>query len=166
MSSVQVNAGGALKGGGLVQGAVNVSGQLLAGNSVGAVDTGNLTLANGSTFVYDVDFASAARDFVQVAGNLGIEQGAILALTEQSVNSVPYGSKLTLINYSGLWNGNFFTHGGSTVADGSVVALGSTQWLVRYADNSNSLTITAVPEPSMVILACLSSVGLLMRRRR
>ena len=166
MSSVQVNAGGALKGGGLVQGAVNVSGQLLAGNSVGAVDTGNLFLANGSTFVYDVDFAAAARDFVQVAGNLGIEQGAILALTEQSVNSVPYGSKLTLINYSGSWNGNFFTHGGSTVADGSVVALGSTQWLVRYADNSNSLTITAVPEPSMVILACLSSVGLLMRRRR
>jgi len=95
-------------------------------------------------------------------------------------------SKLTLINYNGVWNGNTF----AGFANNSTFLLGSNTWQIRYddidggdnflgdnflGDNflgeqnfSNYLTITtiaAIPEPSAALLGGLGVFALLRRRR-
>ncbi len=165
-SSIHVEVGGVLKGSGLIHGAVNVSGQLVAGSSVGTLGTGPLTFRNDSMFAYEMDLASFSRGFVQVAGDFAIENGAVLTLTEQGGTGVSYGTKFTLIRYSGAWDGGLFAHDGTTLADNSVIQLDSSPWLVQYADGSEGFTLTSVPEPAAAVISSLTFMGLLMRRRR
>ncbi len=165
-SPVNVGVNGTLVGDGLIDGVVNVSGQLLAGSNLGNLSTGNLNFTSGSTFAYEIDFASTARGLIEVAGNLGINAGAILALSETPGNFVPEGSKFTLIRYSGVWDESLFTYAGNELADGSVFNLNGMQWLIDYADGAEGLTVMAIPEPSVVVVISLTCFGFLIRRRR
>lgn len=78
-----------------------------------------------------------------------------------------------LINYSGTWNSGVFTYNGTPLADGSRFFVGSQQWEIDYnrssptglanftsdyLPSSSFVAVTAVPEPSTLVLACLGGV--------
>ena len=75
-----------------------------------------------------------------------------------------------LINYSGAWNGGLFTFGSTVLTDGAQFMVGEQQWEIDYnrtsptgllnftgdyLPSSNFVAITAVPEPSTLVLAAL-----------
>jgi hypothetical protein len=135
-----------------------------------------------STFAYEINndaAANVAGDLTAVTGNLAFDltNAAILTLSELGAGSWSAGEKLTLISYSGAWNGGLFNYGG-TLADDSTINFSGTGWLFNYNDTaagtnytgdltgSSYVTMTAVPEPN--VAALLGGLGTLMllRRRR
>jgi hypothetical protein len=138
-------------------------------------------LAGGSTFAYEMDNAAAATaagDLTAVNGNLTLSllTHANLSLTELGAESWAAGDKLTLICYSGGWNGGLFNYQGETLADDSTLSFSGTSWLFNYNDSgagtnyadpltgSTFVTLTAIPEPATALLGGLGLLALLRRR--
>ena len=86
-----------------------------------------------------------------------------------------------MINYSGSWNGGLFTYNGTPLADGSRFMVGSQQWEIDYdrtspaglanftgdyLPNSSFVAITAVPEPSALVLMAIGAGLAAVGRRR
>ena len=181
--AVSVASGATLGGGGSIAGAVNVSGTLAPGASIGPLATGSLTFNNGANFAYEMDSGAApavAGDFQQVFGDLALTGTVNLNLTDlaSSPSAFAPGTTLTLINYAGTWNGGFFTYGTNELANGESFTAGLTGWTINYNAISGGLnfasestggsfvTLTAVPEPgSWIALGCLLGSGTLLRRR-
>jgi fibronectin-binding autotransporter adhesin len=184
-TSTTVGSGGTLQGSGSIAGAVTVQsgGIIAAGNSIESLATGALTLGGGSTFAYEIDkdaAAGVAGDLTAVTGNLTLDVSnlAILTLTELgTAGSWTAGDKLTLISYSGTWNGGLFDYGG-TLADDSTINFSGMDWTFNYNDTaagtnytgdltgSSYVTMTAIPEPNVAALLGGLSVLALLRRRR
>jgi hypothetical protein len=136
-----------------------------------------------ATFAYEIDNdapANEAADLTAVTGNLTIDLGntAILTLGELGSSSWTIGEKLTLISYSGTWNGGLFNYGG-TLADDSTINFSGMGWSFNYNDTvagtnytgdltgSRYVTMTAIPEPSVTtLLGGLGILALLRRRRK
>lgn len=149
--------------------------------------TGTLTLDAGSTFEYELDkdaLPTVAGDLTAVTGNLVLDTGnlSILNLVELGSGSwsIDPSDKLTLISYTGSWNGGLFRlgSGGPTILDDTMINFNGTDWLFDYNDDTagtnysgdttgavSFVTMTAVPEPSISLLGGLG-VLLLLRRRR
>ena len=182
-TSTTIGTGSTLQGSGSIGGSVTVQGggTLAAGNSIESLATGALTLEALSTFAYEIDndaAANVAGDLTAVSGNLIIDSGntANLTLGELGSGSWTIGEKLTLISYSGTWNGGLFDYAG-TLADDSTFTFSGMQWLFNYNDTvagtnytddltgSSFVTMTAVPEPSAALLGGLGLLVLLRRRR-
>jgi hypothetical protein len=141
-----------------------------------------LTLVGGSTFQYETNkdaAATVAGDLTAVTGNLTVDlsNSAILTLSELgTVGSWSVGDKLTLISYSGVWNGGLFYYLGGTLADDSTISFSGIDWSFNYNDNasgtnytsdltgSNYVTMTAIPEPS--VTALLGGLVMLTIKRR
>jgi hypothetical protein len=99
-------------------------------------------------------------------------------LSELGSGSWSAGEKLTLISYSGAWNGGLFSYNSSALADDSTINFSSMEWLFNYNDTAagtnytgdltgtSYVTMTAIPEPN--VAALLGGLGtlLLLRRRR
>ena len=184
-TSTTVGTGATLQGSGGIGGSVTVEGggTLAAGNSIESITTGALSLQALSTFAYEVNkdaAANVAGDLTAVTGNLTFDltNAAILTLTDLGSGSWSVGEKLTLISYSGTWNGGLFNYGG-TLADDSIINFSGMQWMFNYNDSaagtnytgdltgSNFVTMTAVPEPDVAaLLGGLGTIILLRHRRR
>jgi autotransporter-associated beta strand protein len=176
LSSVTVGNSGILGGNGAANGsvAINSGGTLAPGNSIDSLDTGAVVFLNGATYAYDLNTDVLNGDLLNVAGNLSLQSGAAinLNLSELVAGTVSLGSKLTLISYSGTWNNTTF----SGFSNGSQFTLGNHTWKIDYADtvagsnggrfgkNVTITVITAVPEPTALMM--VGSLSLLFLRRR
>ncbi len=136
-----------------------------------------------------------AADLLVVNGNLDIASGSLLTFTDITSGTVqPFVEDTTIfamINYTGSWNNGLFTYGGNELADGERFFVGSQQWEIdyNYAYNTASpstirplnfqadylpssgtqtfVAITAVPEPStLVLLGIGSALACWAARRR
>jgi autotransporter-associated beta strand protein len=181
-STVTVSGTGSILGGtGTIGGSVTVNGgnTLAPGASIQSLATGALSLQSASTYAYEADndaAAASAGDLTVVNGNLNLVTGALLTLQELGAGAWTIGEKLTLINYSGIWNGGLFTRGGS-IADDSEISFSGMQWLFNYNDTGagsnfaddltagSYVTMTAVPEPSAALLGLFGLLVLARRRR-
>jgi autotransporter-associated beta strand protein len=192
-TAVTVQSGAEVGGSGSIGGVVNVlaGGTLSPGNSIQSLAVGATTFSGSSTFEYEYDSTdpaslAAAADLLVVNGNLTINAGAILTLTDLAGSPNPfvnYTTTFALISYSGAWNNGLFTYNGNELADGDWFLVGSQEWQIDYnrmlstglanftgdyLTGGSFVAITAVPEPSTwaMALAGLAGSFLVMRRRR
>jgi fibronectin-binding autotransporter adhesin len=165
-STVEIN-GGVLGGNG-TSGAVNVNlgGVLAPGASIGTLNTGAVSFASGATFALEINTDLGTTDLLNVTGNLSITGGAILTLSDLGSNTV-LNTTLTVIDYSGTWNGGFFTYNGNVLADGATFNYGANSYTIDY-DNGSSVTlaVAAIPEPATTALMGLALGGLFFARRK
>jgi autotransporter-associated beta strand protein len=181
-STLTTVSNGATLGGNGEVGALTVAsgGTLAPGNSIESLGAGNVSFEANSTFAYELNSAILDGDLLHSTGTLDITPGAILTLAQEASGSLAIGSKLTLISYFGGWTGaELFTYLGSTLNDGAVFTLGSNDWQFDYDDLSGGsnftadqsgatrfVTMTVIPEPSvLVLLGGFGVLGLLRRRR-
>ena len=173
-----------LQGSGSIGGSVTIQngGKLAAGNSIESLATGALSLQALATFAQEINndaAATVAGDLTAVTGNLTLDLAntAILTLTELGSGSWSANEKLTLISYSGTWNGGLFNYGG-TLADDSTINFSGATWQFNYNDTvagsnytsdltgTNFVTMTVVPEPNVAALFGSFGILALLRRRR
>jgi fibronectin-binding autotransporter adhesin len=187
-TTTTVDNGATLQGSGSIAGSVtvNTGATLATGNSIESLGTGALALNAGSTFAYELQtdlyagIPNVAGDLTYVTGNLDITTGALLTLTDLAAIStvLANNSSLTLISYTGAWNGGLFTYDSATLNDDSTFVLGANTWRFNYNDSAggpnyasdqigatNFVTMTVIPEPRAALLGCLG-VLLILRRRR
>ncbi|MEI7781371.1 MAG: autotransporter-associated beta strand repeat-containing protein, partial [Planctomycetota bacterium] len=192
-TAVTVQSGAEVGGSGSIGGVVNVlaGGTLSPGNSIQSLAVAATTFSGSSTFEYEYDSTNpaslaAAADLLVVNGNLAINSGAILTLTDLASSPRPFVNNTTifaLINYSGTWNGGLFTYNGTELADGAWFLVSSQEWEIDYNRTSSTgldnftgdyltggsfVVITAVPEPATLALVAVGMVlaPYAMRRRR
>ena len=184
--TVTVANGATLGGTGSISGPVIVNGILSPGASIESLSTGALTLNGGSTFAYELNSSAAAAvagDFQKVFGNLTLSGTVTLGLTDLAATPtvIAGGTTLSLINYTGAWNGGFFIYDGTTLTNNSTFTAGLNTWRINYDAISGGLnfasestaghfvtltTLTSVPEPgSLLALGCLVGSGFLLRRK-
>lgn len=171
-----------LQGSGVINGAITVAGTLAPGNSIESLGSGAVTFNSGSTLSYELNTGSVSADLLYSSGALSIADGTTLLLSDLGLDAeLGYGTKFTLISYLDTaenWTGGLFTYDSQTLNDGDIFTLGANQWLFDYndltgganfsADQSGAsrfVTMTAIPEPSTVILGGLGLMALLCRRR-
>jgi len=183
-TSTTIATGGTLQGSGTIGGSVTIQGggTLASGNSIESLATGALSLQAFSTLSYEINNDVApgvAADLTAVTGTLTIDLGnaAILTLTELGGGSWTNGEKLTLISYTGAWNGGLFNFGGTALADDSTFTFDTQRWLFNYNDTvagsnytgdlttPSYVTMTAIPEPRAALLGAIGLLALLRRRR-
>lgn len=166
-TSASVGSTAVLAGNGSIAGAVDVAGGAVAPGVAGIapLKTGALSFIDG-TYAAQINTQSLQADLLDVTGDLTLG-GASNALSLADIAAVPatvaHDTKLTLIKYTGTWNGGIF----SGYADDSLFTFGSNTWRIDY-DDSSAVTLTAVvPEPSIVATAVGAAlIGLSARRRR
>jgi autotransporter-associated beta strand protein len=173
--AVTIAPSASLGGNGRLTGALVANGVVAPGNSIGTLTTGAMDFSGVSTYDHEMNTLSLTGDLMNVNGNLTIQAGAQLTLSELASATVADGSKLTLISYAGLWSGTTF----AGYSQGSIFSLGSNLWQINYSDTSggangglygNFITITAVtaiPEPSawICVAAAFAAGGLTTRRK-
>ncbi len=184
-TSTIIGTGATLQGSGSIVGSVTVQGggTLATGNSIESLATGNLSLLANSILAYEANndaLAGVAGDLTAVTGGLTLDVSNLAKLTIMELGSGSWsaGEKLTLISYSGAWNGGLFNYSGSTLADDSTFGFSGSQWNFNYNDTvagtnytsdltgSSFVTMTIVPEPNVATLLGGLGVLLILRRRR
>lgn len=178
-----VGAAAELGGTGSTTSNVSVNGRISAGNpnSIGQLGVGGLQLNSSSRTQLQLDSTTVNADSINVnSTGLSISSGAILELGDLAATIVSAGTKLSLVNYNGAWNGGLWTFQGNSLANNSEIVVGLNRWLFRYNDTSPGInvgggsyagfvTVQAIPEAGAAILVglCIASVaGLSLRRRR
>lgn len=136
--AVTVNATGKLSGNGAIGGAVTVAsgGTLAPGASIESLATGGLTLASGGSLA--VEFNSSGvptADVLNVTGNVSLAGNLNLTDLAGVPATIPLGTKLTIMTYTGTLTGSF-----AGVPEGTTVTSGTNTFLVRYADG-NAVTL-------------------------
>jgi autotransporter-associated beta strand protein len=155
-----VNAGGTLGGLGTIAANVNLfGGTLSAGNSIGTMTVnGGLNFDSNSNLI--VEFNSSLLSGLTISSDLLTVNGAVqlnnanLVLSDLSLSSAiaPLGSSFTFLTANAGLTGRF-----SNFADGGVVDIRGNQWRINYG--SNSISFSAVPEPSSLALLGLVGIG-------
>ncbi len=117
-------------------------GEVLApGPGIASQETGSLTVLTGGRVALEIDSYSNRWDQVVVAGDLTLQAGAVLALTELGAIPLPNGKQLILISYTGTWNGIVFSDAlGAPLSDGGSITLGGRNFVVDYDDTSGGVT--------------------------
>jgi len=183
-----VKAGGTLGGHGTILGltSVEAGGRIAPGTSIGSLSVASITFANSSTYEYEVNSSVASllgADLLVVNGdlNMTLTQLAFSDLS-QAPQAFGIGTIFSLMNYTGTWNGGLFALGGNVLDEGEEFYAGQNYWRINYDATSGglnftsdhltgntsrfiNLTATAVPEPSVAMLAATAGLFLLRRRR-
>jgi fibronectin-binding autotransporter adhesin len=188
-TAVWVEAGGLLGGAGAIAGAVTINrdATLAPGASIETLLVGDVTWLDGSAFAVEVDSAvplSVAADLLRVSGDVTISGTVSLDLVDLAASPAlfPEGTTLSLVSYSGTWNGGLFSIGGAVVTDGGILNLGSQLWTIDYDATTGgtnfsgeylpgarfvNLTVMPVPEPATLglLLAGLCCAAARMSHR-
>jgi autotransporter-associated beta strand protein len=168
---VTVNANGILGGTGTIAGNVIVNGgQLSPGASINVLNIGGNLSMTGGAFDYEINRDTVGADLNNVTGNLTLT-GVALSAADLGVGAVPLamGTKFTLINYGGTWNGGIFT---GLANHSTNLVIGLNRFAIEYADTtggtnfgggsvgagSHFVTITAVPEASAFLTVALGGI--------
>jgi autotransporter-associated beta strand protein len=160
---------GTLSGTGSAGNTTVSTGTLAPGNSIGTLSTGTLSLNAASTFALEINTTAATADRVNVTGDLNIATGAALTLADLGANAaLPLETVLTIIDYSGTWNGGLFTYSANELADGEEFAFGANSFQIDYDYlGGTEVALLVVPEPSAALsLLCGAGLLALFRRRR
>jgi autotransporter-associated beta strand protein len=161
--------GGKLGGTGTIGGNVIVSGGTLApGASINSLAIGGNLSMSGGSFGYEIDSTSVTADLLTVGGNFDITGAVALAATDLGSSVLAMGTKFTLINYAGTWNGGSFS---GLPNYSTTLTIGSNRFAIRYDDPTNGsnftgdllgsgkfVTITAVPEATSFITVGLGGI--------
>ncbi|NBX30386.1 PEP-CTERM sorting domain-containing protein, partial [bacterium] len=172
---------GLLGGTGSIAGVVTVNrgGGLAPGASIETLLVDGVRWLDGSTFAVEVDSSgplSVAADLLRVNGDVNISGTTSLDLVDLAASPAlfPAGATLSLVSYSGTWNGGLFSVGGTALTDGGSFALGSQLWTIdydatagganfsdEYLPGGRFVNLTAVPEPATLglLLASLCAAG-------
>ena len=170
--AVSVAAGATLGGDGTIGGETTINGSLRVGATTATAVTGTLDFNDGApeaftfgaTSMWFIDLVqgtdSTLSDRINV-GALSIANGAQLSFA--TTNAFTQTEKFTLASYTNAWNGTdtFLGYGNN-----SVHTIGGGQYQIRYADEGNFITLTAVPEPGTLGLLGLAFGGYFYRRLR
>jgi MYXO-CTERM domain-containing protein len=161
--------GNAVIGSGTASLTVAANGVLAPGNSPGTVTVnGSTTLNSGSLYEFEYEGGGTNADLTDVNGLLAITPGASLSLVDL-FNQYTEGDKFTLFAYDSL-AGSFDSY-----ADDTTYVFNGGEWFFNYNDSTPGLnggsgtsyiTITAVPEPSALVLGAVGALALLRRRRK
>ena len=157
-SLVTVN-GGLLNGTGTVgsvivnsPGAVGAGGEL----TTGTLNLNNLTVNVDALLHMKIQTsagvpitapATVVSDKLLLGGNLDLIGNPTLDLVDVGADlALPLGTALTLVDYSGAWNGGTLKYDGTLVADDATFALGANAFRLDYNGgvNGKSVTITTV----------------------
>lgn len=163
-----VNTNGTLGGNGNITTAAGVTvagGTLAAGTSIGALTiTGDLSFTGITEFNVEMNTTGTlSSDLVTVTGALDLGTGTKLELSVLGADSLrTVGETLTIASY-GSRTGFF-----SNFANNQTFTFGANEWKISYGGGpsaSGSITLTAVPEPSALLLVG-SVLGVSFFRRR
>jgi autotransporter-associated beta strand protein len=177
-SPVTIYSGGTLGGSGTVGGTVDVKagGTLAPGNSPGVLTTGATTFESGSIFSWDI---ASTPDGVRGTAYDGLNtpsvsgSGGIFQIVLQG--SEDFSTAFWNTNHS--WSDIFKTADGSSNLSSWTSAFSSFQFVNSAGSVSpsgvgsfsftggNTLTWSAVPEPTSALAGLLITAGLLRRRR-
>ena len=107
---------------------------------------------------------SFGADLLNANGLTIAASGAKLNLTDDGTTVLAVGAKYTLISYSGTWTSGTF----DGYADDTSFVLGSNTYVINYNDSTGgtnfgggaygsfvTLTVTAIPEASSILLGSL-----------
>ncbi|MEX1049361.1 MAG: autotransporter-associated beta strand repeat-containing protein [Akkermansiaceae bacterium] len=183
-SAIGVSNGGILAGSGTVGGSATIAsgGALAPGNSPGVLTVdGNLAFASGSIFEWELDLSKPSVETNRGVAYDGVNVGRTLSGSNAIFKIILTGTQdytdsfwnqtrewtdifktangsTTLSNWAGVFGGGFqYAYNGQTVAP---ISAGS------FAVSGNSLTWSAVPEPSNLLAGMLAASALLRRRRQ
>jgi autotransporter-associated beta strand protein len=163
------------------QGSFGAGAPNIGGGTIGTLGLTQSMSFTGGGFAYDFDSSSTSADLINLSGNLSLGSAvASLSITDIGSTAMPFGTKFTMINYGGTWDGGTFD-GGYT--NGKVFTVGSNLLRLLYDDatgGSNSgggalgngsryVTLTVVPETSSLpVLAqgIIVAVGAVSNRSR
>lgn len=179
--AVTVNVSGTLGGNGTISGATTVNGTIAAGNSIGTLNTGNLSIS--STGVLDNELGRSGvtpvSDRVNVTGTVSLASGADLKLTLFSGLNNPAENDIFFLisnDSTDAVSGVFTKLNGSatTLNEGSVFSWNSQSWKITYlADfgtssftGGNDIALQVVPEPTTWAFIAFSLTSVLVFRRR
>jgi hypothetical protein len=179
--------------------AAQSGGRVAPGNSIGVLSQGETTFDAGAIFKCEVDSTNlsalgTAADLLVVNGALNIAAGTLLEFSDLAAQAQAFVEDTTvfaMINYTGAWDGGFFTYNSQTLTNGSRFMVGSQLWEIDYAyiydtvtpgstvrplnfqgshlpatGTQTFVTITAVPEPAtLALFAAAASLAAFARRR-
>lgn len=141
-------------------GDVQALGGISPGSSPGSMEFGgNLTFGPATELLIELAGTSSGMfDRVEVAGDAALDGTLVVSLLGGF--TAPLGSQFEILDVAGTLSGEFVGLGeGATLA-----ATGGGQFQISYA--GGGVTLTAVPEPSGVLLLAAAGLVVPMRRRR
>lgn len=149
-----IATGATLAGSGNTASSAKVDGTLSPGDSstLGALRTGSLQLNNGSSLALNVNSTDIAADYLRAEGSVTVAESVALELTDTNPNAtLPIGSRLLLIGYTGAWSGTLLVNGKPAIDD-STVRIGPNSYRIDYndagSDTTSAVTLTAVADTS------------------
>lgn len=162
VDALSVAVDGKLSGNGLIDAAmITINGTLGPGNSIDELSViGDLSFTAGSTFDVEVNSNLLSSDLLTIDGNLELGSST-LNLSDLNFLARTTGT-LTIASYTGILSGDF-----DSLLDGSLIDVGGNIWSLSYGSrNGGAITLSAVPEPSALLLVgSIIGAGLLRRRR-
>jgi fibronectin-binding autotransporter adhesin len=177
--AVSVSSGATLGGNGTISGPVSAGGTLAAGNGIGTLTLGSLTLTSSGILDNELGRNGAApvSDLVAINGSVSLASGSDLKLTLYGGLSAPQaGDVFFLIGNDGADSitGVFTKLNGAatTLNEGSQFSWNSQSWAITYTADmgtssftgGNDLALMVVPEPSTWILIVLGGIFCLLWR--
>jgi autotransporter-associated beta strand protein len=116
-------------------------GTFALGSTASQYPVAGFVLGAGGVFSSLVDSGTTTARQLQVGGDVFLDGGA-LSLTDLGAATLPLGTKLTLITYTGSLSGTF-----DALPEGGTVEVGSNTFAIAYQD-AGAVTLTAVESAS------------------